>query len=302
MRSILPTLLLLSASFVVLGCDRTQQSEPQNQVVIDRTVADKFASDETQLSESQHQRATAYCETRFGLGENVPYLTLSMFGTPYPEDPRSAKYQPATVDAASAEILDVHDYELADDTKEQIRRNTGLRWLCLSTKTTAADLQWIGDLMALRGLSMRGCDFRGADFGALRDLHALQWLCLADADMSEKEFLTLPRFGILHGLEVSTRNVTDAWVTHLASLKLDSLRSLLLYNTSVTDRGMSRLCSAYDLEHLDIYGCSGITAKSVDRICSMKRLRFLGIGLSGVSAYEEDFARRLPKCSIDAGG
>ncbi len=301
MRSILPALLLLAASFVVLGCDRTQQSEPQNQVVIDRTVADEFASDETQLSESQQQRATVYCQTRFGRGENVPYLMLSKFGRPYPTSPWRGERPPAE-EVNAAEVLDLDAYEITDGIKQQIRRNKALRWLCLSTETMAADLDWIGELTELQGLSMRGCDFGGADFGALRDLRALQWLCLADADMSEKEFLTLPRFDALHGLEVSTRNVTDVWVTHLASLKLDSLRSLHLYNTSVTDRGMTRLCSAYDLEYLDIYGCSGITAKSVDRICSMKRLRFLGIGLSGVSAYEEDFARRLPKCSIDAGG
>ena len=90
-------------------------------------------------------------------------------------------------------------------------------------------------------------------------------------------------------------------------MRLPSLASLGLHRTKVTDTGIQRLCSVYDLEYLGLFFAQRVTERSVTQIARMKKLRLLGIGMSGMcpdaraNETSQRLSRLLPTCKVDWG-
>jgi hypothetical protein len=207
----------------------------------------------------------------------------------------------------TARMIDLHDVRLTDELRSQLAGLRQVHWLRLSAGVTSADLAWPGRMRQIRGLGLTHVDLTEGDFQALAAINSLQWLTLAQAKMSPKDFSTLPRLEKLQTLWLSGHQVTDAYLEHLAEIKLPSLLSLGLYYTSVTDAGMKRLCETYDLEYLDFYSSEQVTEESIPAIARMRGLRCLGVGFSGIAPQArrteavDRLVRLLPKCRVDYG-
>jgi hypothetical protein len=198
--------------------------------------------------------------------DNAPNKILREWVRPGAKKPTQRMLPPELLQKIkddSAEVLDLRDCELDDETKPAIARLRNLKWLRLPTTTTSADLEWIGQLTELRGLALVGADLRGANLAALDHLKELQWLSLSMAKMGDEEFETLPYFTRLEYLGLE--GVTDAWLLHLVEARLPRLRSLSLDHSNFTDRGLIQLCDAYryDLEFINLYRVDGISSASV---------------------------------------
>jgi hypothetical protein len=70
---------------------------------------------------------------------------------------------------------------------------------------------------------------------------------------------------------------------------------------------MQDLCQVYDLEDLSLFLSRGVSPKSVDQIARMKRLRWLGVGGSGLApeylttGAVDRLKQLLPNTRIDHG-
>ena len=201
----------------------------------------------------------------------------------------------------------MHSLHLTDDIRERLSRLRRVQWLRLSTDTIPADFRWIGQLTQLRGLSLAGTALNGGDFSQLRNLQSLQLLDLFDADMSVKDFETLPQLIQLQALRLSGSRVVDGHLVHLAQLRLPSLRRLDLYDTHISDVGLGELCRSYNLTHLDLYLAENVTGNVVDDISRMTHLRKLAVGGTGLAPRYlwtpelDKLHNLLPRCSIDCG-
>jgi hypothetical protein len=207
----------------------------------------------------------------------------------------------------SAVAIDLHDVRLTDELRARLPQLQRLEWLSISAGVTGKDIEWLGRMPRLRGLAMTHADLSHADFRHLRTEDSLQWLTLACSKMAESDFATLPCLDRLELLWFYGQQVTDANLEHLARIHLPSLRSLGLYATSVTDRGIDTLCKTYNLEYLDVFHSDQVTPNSVPSICRMDRLQLLGVGGSGIApGYRMtdaigELRRLLPKCIVDFG-
>ena len=199
-------------------------------------------------------------------------------------------------------------FHLTEDIREKLSRLRRVEWLRLPSDAAAQDLEWISQLTQLHGLSLNRAKLQGADFSCFEHFDALQLLDLSWGHMSATDFETLPRLDGLRWLLLDDRCITDQYVTHLAELALPSLERLSLEHTYVSDAGLARLCATYDdLTYLNLYNSELITGKSLYSIGRMKRLRFLGIGGTGLSSEYtrtpevQQLEQLLPECRIDFG-
>ena len=119
----------------------------------------------------------------------------------------------------TAEILDFHNLPLTDPLKSQLKQLTRVTWLRVSAGITAEDLDWLGKMRQLRGLSLAYANLTGADFGNLASVESLQWVNLRYARMSDREFASFPRLTKLEVLVLAGPSVTDECLTRLASLQ-----------------------------------------------------------------------------------
>ncbi len=206
-------------------------------------------------------------------------------------------------------LLDLHKYHLSESAKRKIAESTSLQWLRLPTDAAADDIKWISEITSLRGLSLNGVDSRGADLSPLGALQNLQYLNLSMSKLSEEDFKSLPRLPKLEVLRLEGV-ATDAILEHLASLKLPKLKKVNLAHSvlAVTDRGVSALCTQYDLTFLSLFRVRSISADSVEVLGSEKQMRLLDVGLSGVcptpTPYDVNAKRLeklLPNCSVLSG-
>lgn len=218
---------------------------------------------------------------------------------PLPRAVKEALYRDAV------EVVDLHYVALSPEMKSHIARFRRVKWLRMSANFTASDVQWLGQLEQLRGLSLAHADMTGVDFQALAPLQSLQWFNLYYAKITGSDFKTLPVLPSLHTLWLGGDHMGDEFITHLVELQLPSLRVLVLYNSSVTDKGVEELASSYDLEELHLHACERVTERSIPSISKMKKLRLLGIGFTGISPQctknqaVERLQQLLPTCVVD---
>jgi hypothetical protein len=207
----------------------------------------------------------------------------------------------------TAQIIDLYHVPLTDELRSQLGGLRQVHWLRLCAGVTAADLTWLGRMSQLRGLSLANSDLAGADFQPLVSMQSLQYLTLPHVLMSPEDFSTLPRLNRLETLWLGGHQVTDAYLEHLAEIRLPSLLTLGLENTSITDHGMKRLCEVYDLEFLSLFGSRRVTEESVPSVARMQNLRTLRVGMSGIAPQArrtravDRLIRVLPKCYVDYG-
>jgi len=226
---------------------------------------------------------------------------------PDPRRPERSEDLSEILRADTAQILDLHGIPLDADAKVQLSRLRRVKWLRLSTGVTARDLEWLGRLKQLRGLSLVRADLAGADFRELARLKSLRWLNLSDAKVSPTNLRDLARLTRLESLFLAGEEIGDDHLCCLAEKKMPALASLGLERTSVTDRGIQRICRAYDLEYLGLSFARQVTKRSVASIARMKRLQLLAIGMSGIcpdalpSDTVQRLSRLLPNCRIDYG-
>jgi hypothetical protein len=205
------------------------------------------------------------------------------------------------------EVVDLYEFSLTDEIRAKLRRLRRVLWLRLPIDVKPADLEWLGEMRQLRGVSLAETDMSGADFQRLAHLNDLQWLNLDWTRMAGRDFTTLPRLKSLQTLCLEGELVNDEYLSHLAEIRLPSLVSLWLYCTTVTDIGVDRICSVYELENLDLFLARRVTEQSVKPISRMRTLRELGIGGSGICRdYQMNDAvgrlkRLLPNTVVDYG-
>jgi hypothetical protein len=203
--------------------------------------------------------------------------------------------------------LDIFDTPLTNSLRSNLMRTQSVEWLRLSAGVEARDLEWIGGMHRLRGLSIARSNLKGAGFQHLKGCSSLQWLNLSYADFATGEFRTFPALPALETLGLAGASVTDGHLKHVAGLRLPSLNCLMLYYTSVTDSGVEHLCRVYNLSYLDLFCAKGVTSESVEAISRMKKLRLLGIGGTGICPdfTENESVTRLkqllPGCTVDYG-
>lgn len=248
---------------------------------------------------------------RFGVrDEGVPNMLLNSWLSQNAPEPSLSSMHDETVRAMrddSAIAIDLHDVPLTPDLRSQIEDLKRVEWLSISAGVTGADFRWLGNIINLRGLAVTNANLKGSDLRHLQRLKSLQWLTFSWSEMTESDFATLPYLSRLQTLWLEGNHVTDAYLKHLAKLRLPSLKTIGLYYTSATDAGMHDLCQVYDLEYLDVFTSRKITSRSVRSIGRMNRLQSLGVGGSGISPdYSETDAvkeiRRLrPGCRVDFG-
>lgn len=247
----------------------------------------------------------------FGVADSsAPSKLLFNWKTVSPPDARKSALEPDTAQALhndSALAIDLYDVQLTEELRSQLSRLHRVQWLRLSAGITNEDLSWIGGMKQLRGLALTRAKLTGANFQNLAKVESLEYLTLSGAEFSDVEFGTLPRLKKLETLCLAGRSINDACLTHLAKIRIPSLRSLNLEFSSVTEEGLRQFCEVYDLEYLNLYGSFKISAESVTAIAKMKRLRVLGVGATGISPQYErttavaELIRRLPKCRVDYG-
>jgi hypothetical protein len=108
--------------------------------------------------------------------------------------------------------IDLFEFSLTDDLRAKVKRLRRVEWLRLPTNARGADLQWLGEMRQLRGISLAHADMTGADFRSLRQLSNLQWLNLYRTSMASRDFMTLPRFESLQVLFLGGEMVTDDYL------------------------------------------------------------------------------------------
>lgn len=247
----------------------------------------------------------------FGVRDaTAPNMLLNRWLYQNPPDPTGLSLPESVANAIcddTAESIDLHNVRLTDELRVRLSQLQRLHWLSVSVGVTGKDIEWLGRIPHLRGLAMTHADLTQADFSHMRTIGSLQWLTLARSTMTEADFATLPCLERLELLWLDGPQVTDAYLDHLAKIRLPSLRTLGLYATSVTNRGMETLCHNYNLEYLDVYNSAQVTPDSVSSIRRMDRLRELGVGGSGIAPVYQtteavaELRRLLPKCSVDFG-
>ena len=206
------------------------------------------------------------------------------------------------------DTLDLVNVQPTDDMRSQLMECHSVKWLRLPSTIRASDLEVIGQMNNLRGLSLNGTNLRGTDLRVLESLDDLRWMNLFGAQMDSRDIATLPSFRKLENLNLGSTDLTDDGIRQLVSLDLPSLIVLDLSHNSISDDGMEQLCAKYQLRCLNLYGVSNVTKRSVDAIGRMKSLRLIGIGLSGISpdCTPNPDVRRLqkllPRCVVDYGG
>jgi hypothetical protein len=200
-------------------------------------------------------------------------------------------------------VADLHEYVLAEDDWELLGDVEGIEWLRVPTTTVAQDIDKIGRMAKLRGLSLKGAALLGSDLSPIAGLADLEWLDLSLTAMTTESFTSLGRLEKLETLYLDGAGTDDEWVRHISDLALPRLRSLSLQYSSISDVALRDLCQQYDLEYLGLFRATQITSDSVPHIGRLKKLRLLGIGLSGLSGSDvEELERLLPQCVIDDGG
>lgn len=250
----------------------------------------------------------------FGVRDsNAPNMLLHFWNnsnappeTPSPLNPETAQ----ALRDDTALVIDLHKVSLNEELREQLPRLQRVQWLRLSAGVSGEDVNWIGNLKQLRGLSLSHARLVGADFESLGNAESLMYLTLRYSEFTDSEFKTLPRLEKLQTLMLEGRNINDACLKHLAEVRLPSLRTLSIALSSVTDEGMRQLCEVYDLEVMNLYSSRDISAESITAIAKMNRLRLLGVGGTGIAPQYQHFGRtaavaelirRLPKCHVDDG-
>ncbi len=222
-------------------------------------------------------------------------------------DPTRGRWTPELAGALredTAEVLDLYNVPLTDEIRSLLMPLRNVRWLRMSANVTATDVVWIGQMTQLRGLSLAYADLTRADLRALASLQSLQFLDLQRAVMTNREFASLPRLVQLQTLWLEGRGVTDQFLEHLVEIELPALRSAGLVGTSITDQGLARFCSLYNLECLDISLSRGVSKHSIAAISRMSKLRKLAIWETGIvrgTVINEDVKRLkqlLPDCAV----
>ena len=203
--------------------------------------------------------------------------------------------------------LDVSECHLTPALRGQLGNLRRVRWLRLSPEVASEDLQWIGQLTQLRGLSLAGSQLDGADLSELQHLQSLCWLNLSFAKISDRGFLKFPRLAKLQWLMLAGDQVNDEYLVHLSELQLPALADVELVGASVSDTGLAHSCSTYNLESLDLLNCRRISGNSIRALCKMTNLQVLAVGGTGLSPDYTvtpriaELRSLLPSCRIDHG-
>jgi len=144
----------------------------------------------------------------------------------------------------------------------------------------------------LKSLSLRHLEPRSDGKSEWNDIHKLSptvsslrfELCPTINDDHIKSICTLPNLESLELQANDLRGITDQGARHLA--RASRLKSLSIYDSSISDNGLESLRSLSSLEQLELQ-CMA-TPKSLDVLASMKSLRVLIIGSPDLS--KEDVA------------
>lgn len=211
------------------------------------------------------------------------------------------------LDTDNREVVDFHHVSLTNDIRSKLMKMKRVKWLRLSMGVVAADVNWLGEMRQLRGVSLARGDLRGTDFSALAHLDQLQWLNLSWAQFSDRDFRSLPVLPKLETLLLKGDSVGDRQLAHLAEVKNPLLSKLSLYYASVTDDGVDNICHAYRFEYLDLFCCRQVTERSLNSLSRQMNLRIVGIGGTGMCRdYSKNAAVKrlmelLPNATVDYG-
>lgn len=134
--------------------------------------------------------------------------------------------------------------------------------LDMADRTDKHDFSSIGSLQPqdLQALVIQGTN---ADIRVVSRMNDLRWLLLAGTKVRDHELSALLSLSKLERLALSSTNVTDEGVVHLA--EVDSLRDLTLGGDSITDESIPYLLKLHRLERLDLRD-SGVSEEGAERL------------------------------------
>jgi hypothetical protein len=145
---------------------------------------------------------------------------------------------------------------------------------------------------------------RDADLAALEDLRAISGLKALDlsrcATLTDYGAEYLWGFETLQSLDLSNSLVTDAGLGHLKELA--ALRTLTLANCKrVSNTGLAHLTELKHLRFLDLHGCRRLTDSGVIQLKYLRTLRYLDVRgcdeLTGAGVAK--LRRSLPSCVVE---
>jgi len=209
----------------------------------------------------------------------------------------------------SLEYLELNGQSWREDgTASSLRALTGLQALGLSWLPVAS-LEWLGELPALKRLSIHSCYLRGGLKGIER-VRALRELSLPDVPVEDEQLRPLAELKNLRALDLKSARMSGRGLLHLQGLP--RLTHLNLFNlVSIDDAGIDALVRLPALEELNLGSCvmpyedeqtCGLTERAAARLSELRTLRRLGIAGNRVGPRTTAGLReRLPGCLLETG-
>ncbi len=153
---------------------------------------------------------------------------------------------------------------------------------------------------AVLAVDLTGCEFQDLDLVVLKQLPRLRSLGLSDTNVTDAGLENLKDLVDLEELELGRRkreNLSDIGIAHLKNLK--KLKSLWIYNSTITDAGMLQLSGMTELIELHLPH-SNISDSGLMHLRGLSKLKFLNVANTlvtrkGVLALQE----AIPSLSVD---
>jgi hypothetical protein len=171
-------------------------------------------------------------------------------------------------------------------------------WIVRSERTWLGRL--LGDDSLVRVTDVDLCGNRGlttdAELVHLESLNELQWLWLAETQVSDASLVHIRGLAHLQGVNLSNTMVTDVGLVHLRGLS--QLKRLALDWDNVTDAGLVHLQWLRDLRDLQLCGTK-ITDVGLVHLYGLGELRSLdvrgtAVGDDGIHKLQQ----ALPECQV----
>lgn len=195
--------------------------------------------------------------------------------------------------------VDLTGARLTTDMRSDLSHLDRLKWINMPLQIEPADVKWLSRQNGVVGIGLCGSKMDKAGFSELGALSNLQWIILSELECSEASIKTWPRLPEIREVHLDRNRLAEKWLEHLCELRLSRLERMFLADTTIGDGAIRVLCDAYDPVLLDISGVRTVTDQSVEAIGREKRLQFLFVGDSGISADGVSALKSLlPDCTV----
>jgi hypothetical protein len=181
---------------------------------------------------------------------------------------------------------------------KRIFGNQFYSWVADVTIKTDASMQSIGDLKYLLRLELVGNEISDKALECLESCPQIKGIQISDTRITVAGLKRL-KLRDLTELSLEGKEVDDQWLAELANNGvLRQLHKMVLYNSSITDKGLSHLKESDQLYSLSIYNAS-ITDIGLEILVEVKELTRISIRNTKVTSDGvKKFHQARPDCRI----